>query len=299
MKKGFTLIELLIVVAIIAILAAIAVPNFLEAQVRAKVSRVKADQRTMATAMEAYFVDYNVYTRDSDSSLDYKDVVLPGGIHPSLDPSHTSFTHCANGALQLTTPIAFLNELLDDPFANSVAIEGAGARGYRIGSGTWSYKKFDSGSGIDVLDEDGSTISDSPVINPHDDQLAHEVFNLVGPKPTYVIIGVGPDGSRARMAYKNFPYMSNYEADEGGISENIASDHSPQPLCFTDYDSTNGTVSIGDVYRFGGSYRSVGRFMYNGETLGDQTANAGFTDPTTHTITTEMDSKNVGEFIIW
>ncbi|MBN1477342.1 prepilin-type N-terminal cleavage/methylation domain-containing protein, partial [Candidatus Sumerlaeota bacterium] len=59
--RAFTLIELLIVVAIIAILAAIAVPNFLEAQTRAKVSRVKADIRSVATALEAYIVDYNMY----------------------------------------------------------------------------------------------------------------------------------------------------------------------------------------------------------------------------------------------
>jgi len=60
--KGFTLIELLIVVAIIAILAAIAAPNFLEAQVRAKTSRVRNDLRSLATAMEAYFTDWTSYT---------------------------------------------------------------------------------------------------------------------------------------------------------------------------------------------------------------------------------------------
>ena len=54
---GFTLIELLIVIAIIAILALIAVPNFLEAQTRSRVSRVYADLRTMATAVESYSMD--------------------------------------------------------------------------------------------------------------------------------------------------------------------------------------------------------------------------------------------------
>jgi prepilin-type N-terminal cleavage/methylation domain-containing protein len=55
---GFTLIELLIVVAIIAILAAIAVPNFLEARTRSHVTKVKADERSIATALQSYQVDY-------------------------------------------------------------------------------------------------------------------------------------------------------------------------------------------------------------------------------------------------
>jgi prepilin-type N-terminal cleavage/methylation domain-containing protein len=60
-RRGFTLIELLIVVAIIAILAAIAVPNFLESQTRAKASRTRADMRTIAGALEMYAVDHNDY----------------------------------------------------------------------------------------------------------------------------------------------------------------------------------------------------------------------------------------------
>ncbi len=78
-KNGFTLIELLIVVAIIAILAAIAIPNFLAAQMRSKVARTYASLQTIATALESYCVDNNVYPFYTDgppTAIDHEIPIL-------------------------------------------------------------------------------------------------------------------------------------------------------------------------------------------------------------------------------
>src|ERR1041385_3819245 len=61
--KGFTLIELLIVVAIIGIIAAIAIPNLLNAIDRGKQKRTMADMRSIGTAVESYAVDNNFYPK--------------------------------------------------------------------------------------------------------------------------------------------------------------------------------------------------------------------------------------------
>jgi prepilin-type N-terminal cleavage/methylation domain-containing protein len=109
---AFTLIELLIVVAIIAILAAIAVPNFLEAQTRSKVARTKADMRTMATALESYNVDTNKYPPDYQYASTY---TPPGPVNVNVRDIRSYLPRLT----VLTTPVAYLTSVPEDVYAAS------------------------------------------------------------------------------------------------------------------------------------------------------------------------------------
>src|SRR5215208_6578518 len=63
-RRGFTLIELLIVVVIIGVLAAIAIPKFQNTKGKANAASLRADLRNLVTAGEAYYYDNSVYTND-------------------------------------------------------------------------------------------------------------------------------------------------------------------------------------------------------------------------------------------
>ena len=82
-EKGFTLIELLVVILIIGILAAIALPAFLNQRAKAQDSEAKSSVRTAQTAMETYYTDNQKYTGATDVILE--------GIEPALQNAN-SFT---------------------------------------------------------------------------------------------------------------------------------------------------------------------------------------------------------------
>jgi len=214
-KRAFTLIELLIVVAIIAILAAIAVPNFLEAQVRAKVSRTHNDLRALAVAEEAYWVDWNSYTLHA------------GGA--DLGPA-AGGSYGIRGWRQLTTPVAYITTLPWDPFGEAKQLDQDVRHGrvfYELGSGavgvgTAGWNPASPGKGY--------------------------------PSNTWQMSGHGPDKYDDTVTASNAPGR-NWSWNEAQYPwVNIPAN---DPRAITEalsllYDPTNGTVSLGNILRFGG-----------------------------------------------
>ena len=127
-RNAFTLIELLIVVAIIGILAAIAVPNFLSAQARAKVARTQSDLRTILNSTEMLRLDKNIYLIDGNDCDGTEKCCHDGDYFgKTADASNIKMvagqdTARFNGQIYrpLTTPISYLGSIPIDPFANGL-----------------------------------------------------------------------------------------------------------------------------------------------------------------------------------
>ena len=180
-KHGFTLIELLIVVAIIAILAAIAVPNFLEAQTRSKVSRAQADMRTIATALEAYKVDGQQYPFSLRGNVWFDELrrIAP-----------------------LTSPVSYIMSIPLDPF--QLSSSGATRQSY------WDY-------------------SDREAVAIAFGYATWDVAWGNRPESMWRLASNGPDQMPNWMGLGTGPSFSpSFE-----------------------YDATNGTISPGDISRWG------------------------------------------------
>jgi type IV pilus assembly protein PilA len=96
-RGGFTLIELLIVVVIIGILAAIAIPKFAATKDKAKLAAVRTDVRNSETAEESYFSDYNIY--GTVAQLQALSLVgLSPGNTMTITPATNGYTASANNS---------------------------------------------------------------------------------------------------------------------------------------------------------------------------------------------------------
>ncbi len=227
-RRAFTLIELLIVVAIISILAAIAIPNFLHAQIRAKIARSLADMHSIGTAVECFRADTQLDLCDwwdsGDPINQEPKYVAIGYAHTTLyDLTIPSRGRSMNIVYNvLTTPLAYIAAIPRDPFLRiksyteclALHIDADACRVLNALVGTYMY-----------ADRDGHQYGGAPV--DHNVGAFWPAYApTYGLRPMqigeWVILGVGPDDR---------PESVNLYQRRG-----------------IPYDPSNGLISQGDLF---------------------------------------------------
>ncbi len=232
--QGFTLIELLIVIAIILILISIALPNFLEAQIRAKTAKSYSEMRSLTSALEAFRSERGVLL------VDFWDAEVPDGMNrvkkkfnnvgsiiPRCSPIHPTGRSMSCVLYPLTSPVQYLKKIPDDVLAPAPGVNNTGNTGHDEqinlpGNRTYLYVDRDSGIFYNRGKGDGdwnhSSFPYPPVVTP----------GMLRPLKLdeFVFSGFGP-------GVENSVYG-------GSVRMSIA------------FNPTNGTKSVGSLY-----YRST------------------------------------------
>jgi type II secretion system protein G len=226
-SRGFTLIELLIVIAIILVLIAIALPNFLEAQIRAKVTKAKGEIRSLGIAMEAYYLDFKVYPAQSEENILNSSANRPWKL---------------SGLKWLTTPIHYLTAVPEDPFSGDdqeiVTYEMGGCKSIRFINGaleTWAI--MSRGPRTLQMEGDDDIIASGPHYKLPDDGVIDSYNPTNGTASRGDIFLFGGDsffvGVKLDSAYVNMARNPTFAAN-GGRGLNVNSEwylhRMPPPL---------------------------------------------------------------------
>jgi len=239
-KPAFTLIELLIIIAMIAIMAGIAVPNFLHAQMRAKNAATVDEIHTLAAALEAYWIEHRAFPPNlvkmvvvPAPAVDHPDVVASRRIE--LTPAQWLCETSQSATLRMVPPIGDLAKECPLPYNGVVLIRLTTPIAY-YGGLLPVDRFFTQGWGLRCLYRPpavwGATDSKAPAWDLAQ-MRPYGYYNLAESEPegipiaafgrtvTYVLVSFGPD---VRPSFTD-----------------------PNVWFPASYDPTNGTASYGDL----------------------------------------------------
>lgn len=260
--RAFTLLELLVVVGIISILAAIAIPNFLDAQARAKVARVKSDLRTLNMAIESFVNDHN-------------DLPYAHSFCDDHQVFETRYMGWISFLWQLSTPVAYLSTTMQrDPFIRTL-----GHTHLPYGDPT-VLPQNPRLSQLHVFPEAPPTITAATIYIPPNDlndptftylYARYDYEDTMDPyshgfayynrgyrtqtrRPKYFLTSVGPDGISGPDIYtrKMWPTLAYVRENEIPQETDYKSNAEEMNnlLLRWQYDPSNGALSSGDIVRY-------------------------------------------------